>query len=77
MTRARDHLYILQPHRFYTRGRPNADNHVYGSRTRFIPETLLPLFEPQARGRNETADPFDGAPAARVDVQTRLKEMWR
>jgi len=77
MTRARDYLYILQPHRFYTRGRPSGDNHVYAPRTRFIPETLLPLFERQVRGSNESADSFDGTLAARVDVQARLKEMWR
>jgi DNA helicase-2/ATP-dependent DNA helicase PcrA len=77
MTRARDFLYILQPHRFYTRGRPHGDNHVYAPRTRFIPEAVSVLFERQARGSNETADSFDSTPAVRVDVHTRLKEMWQ
>ncbi len=77
MTRACDYLYILQPHRFYTRGRPNGDNHVYAPRTRFIPETVSALFERQARGSKETADSFDSTPTVRVDVHTRLKEMWR
>ena len=77
MTRARDYLYMLQPHRFYTRGRPDGDNHVHAPRTRFIPDTLLRLFERQARGSKETAASFDSTLAARVNVQTRLKEMWR
>ena len=77
MTRARDYLYVLQPHRFYTRGRSDADHHVYAPRTRFIPEPLLQLFERPARGTQESDDSFDDAPAIRVDIQTRLKEMWR
>src|SRR3989442_7449536 len=54
MTRARDQLHVLQPHRFYTRGRPHGDNHVYAPRTRFIPEALLPLFERRAHGTPQT-----------------------
>jgi ATP-dependent DNA helicase UvrD/PcrA len=77
MTRARDDLYLMQPHRFYTRGRPNGDNHVYAPRTRFIPDALLPLFERRVRGGRNPADTFDGTLAARVDVQARLRDMWR
>src|SRR6266516_4256991 len=75
MTRARDYLYILQPHRFYTRGRPDGDNHVYAPRTRFIPDALLPLFERRAHGSGQTPDSLE-SPVARIDVQTRLREMW-
>ena len=77
MTRAGDDLYMLQPHRFYMRGRPDGDNHVYAPRTRFIPDTLLPLFERQARGSKEAADSLDGTLAAPVDVQARLRDRWR
>jgi DNA helicase-2/ATP-dependent DNA helicase PcrA len=76
LTRARDFLYLLQPHRFYTRGRPDGDAHVYAPRTRFIPEALLPLFERPAPTGAERGDPFEGRPATRVDVQARLREMW-
>jgi DNA helicase II / ATP-dependent DNA helicase PcrA len=78
MTRARDYLYLMQPHRFYIRSRPDtADAHVYAPRTRFIPDGLLTLFERQVRGERETFDPFDGVCGARVDVKARLREMWR
>jgi DNA helicase-2/ATP-dependent DNA helicase PcrA len=77
MTRARDYLYILQPHRFYTRGRPDTDHHVFAPRTRFIPEPLLQLVDRPARGGQASDDSFDDAPAVRVDIQARLKEMWR
>jgi len=76
MTRARDHLHLLHPHRFYTRRRPDSDNHVYAPRTRFIPDALLPLFERRVRGIVQTTAPFEGPAVARVDVQTRLREMW-
>jgi DNA helicase-2/ATP-dependent DNA helicase PcrA len=77
MTRARDFLYLLQPHRFYTRGRPDGDHHVHVPRTRFIPGALSPLFERQARSGAQPAASFDGSPAAGVDVQARLREMWK
>ncbi len=77
MTRARDNLYLMQPHRFYTRGRPDGDHHVYAPRTRFIPDALLPLFERRVRGGWKPTDAFDGALAAPVDVQARLRDMWR
>src|SRR3989475_7213043 len=51
MTRARDHLYLLQPHRFYTgSSRRNGDRHVYAPRARFIPDDLLRWFEKVAAG---------------------------
>jgi DNA helicase-2/ATP-dependent DNA helicase PcrA len=58
----------VQPHRFHARGRPNGDAHVYAPRSRFLPESLLALFErPVARGEE----------VARVDVRARLREMWQ
>jgi ATP-dependent DNA helicase UvrD/PcrA len=46
MTRARDSLHLVVPQRFFTSGqRGSGDRHVYASRTRFIPDNLIPLFE--------------------------------
>ncbi|HXV90920.1 MAG TPA: ATP-dependent helicase [Gemmatimonadales bacterium] len=77
MTRARDSLYVLQPHRFYTGGRPNGDAHVYAPRTRFIPATVAELFEGGVAAPRAAGSDGDAALAARVDVAARLKEMWR
>jgi DNA helicase-2/ATP-dependent DNA helicase PcrA len=77
MTRARDSLYVVQPHRFYTGGRPNGDGHVYGPRTRFIPESVAGLFERTAGATVTAGTGGAAAPAARVDVPARLREMWR
>src|SRR5581483_4869865 len=46
MTRAKDHLHLVVPQRFFVHGqRSQGDRHVYASRSRFIPEKLLTLFE--------------------------------
>ncbi len=76
MTRARDGLYLLQPHRFYTRGRPDGDGHVYAPRTRFIPGGLLPLFERRTLDSEQEASDVERDATARVDVHARLQEMW-
>ena len=57
MTRARDFLFILQPHRFYTRGRNDGDRHVYAARTRFIPAEVALLFDRVANGGEEPGAP--------------------
>ena len=46
MTRARQHLHLLVPQRFYvTQQSAYGDRHLYGSLTRFIPEPVAALFE--------------------------------
>ncbi len=79
MTRAKDNLHLVTPQRFFTHGQAaHGDRHVYASRTRFIPASLLAHFEPRswpragadARGQPE-------ARQVRIDVGARLRGMWR
>jgi DNA helicase-2/ATP-dependent DNA helicase PcrA len=79
MTRAKDDLHLVVPRRFFTHGQnAKGDRHVYASRTRFIPDRLLGLFE-------KTTWPLAVAGAApraasqgpRVDVGARMRGMWR
>jgi DNA helicase-2/ATP-dependent DNA helicase PcrA len=79
MTRARDDLHLMVPQRFFTHGQhAKGDRHVYASRTRFIPDRLLGLFE-------KTVWPLAVAGAAarsasqgpRIDVGARTRAMWR
>jgi superfamily I DNA/RNA helicase len=45
MTRAKDHLALIVPHRFYVHGQSRTgDQHLYASRSRFIPESVLDQF---------------------------------
>jgi len=49
MTRAKDHLDILVPQRFYVHQQPGfGDRHVYASRTRFLPNRVMPNFHSRA-----------------------------
>jgi DNA helicase-2/ATP-dependent DNA helicase PcrA len=78
MTRAKDDLHLIVPQRFFTHGQnAQGDRHVYASRTRFIPEALLPAFE-------RTSWPLAAAGAARtpsqgprIDIGARMRGMWR
>src|SRR6476661_8764854 len=46
MTRARDQLELIIPHRFYVHQQPKrGDRYVQAMRTRFVPAGLLPLFD--------------------------------
>ncbi|MBX9648295.1 MAG: ATP-dependent helicase [Xanthobacteraceae bacterium] len=79
MTRAKDDLHLVVPQRFFVHGQQaQGDRHLYASRTRFIPEKLLGLFE-------RTAWPVVAAGAAarsasqgpKVDIGARMRGMWR
>jgi len=51
MTRAKDSLHLIVPQRFFAQGQNSqGDRHVYASRTRFIPATLVP---PDLAGSSE------------------------
>jgi DNA helicase-2/ATP-dependent DNA helicase PcrA len=79
MTRAKDDLHLVVPQRFFTHGQHvQGDRHVYASRTRFIPDRLLGLFE-------RTTWPLAVAGAVarsaskgpRIDIGARMRGMWR
>ncbi|MDI7862757.1 ATP-dependent helicase [Rhizobiaceae bacterium n13] len=79
MTRARDSLTLIIPQRFFTGGQhAQGDRHVFASRSRFIPVTLLQFFEtgswpvvgPRATERA-------GERQVRIDVAARMRSMWK
>ena len=79
MTRAKDDLHLMVPQRFFIHGQPARGNrHVYATRTRFIPDRLLALFErtawPLAVGG---AAPRAASQGSRIDVGARMRGMWR
>ncbi len=79
MTRAKDRLDLVVPQRFFVHGQSRGgDRHVYASRTRFIPASLLKLFECRtwpvvASGATCGAGPRQ----VRLDVGARMRGMWR
>ncbi len=79
MTRAREHLQIVVPQRFYvTQQSQFGDRHVYAGRTRFIPASITDKFEmktwpvikdapaPSTKSREEV-----------VNLLAKMKTMWR
>lgn len=79
MTRAKNDLHLIVPQRFFTHGQSaQGDRHVYASRTRFIPNSLLGLFEKTAWPAVATS-PAAAAPiqGAKVDIGARMRRMWQ
>ena len=78
MTRARDHLHLVLPQRFFTHQQARrGDRHVYAARTRFIPESILPHFETRAwpiMPVDAAASP--PAPVLHIDIGARMRAMW-
>ena len=78
MTRARDHLFLMVPQRFYAhQQRGDGDRHMYAARTRFIPDGILERFEsctwPAAIASADGIDPGRES----VDIGARLRRMWK
>ncbi|MGE5184389.1 MAG: ATP-dependent helicase [Acidobacteriota bacterium] len=77
MTRARDHLHLVQPLRmFVEKQHRHGDRHVYAPRSRFLPDAILDRFERVVRGRAALGAGADAQPAGTVDVASRLRAMW-
>ncbi len=80
MTRAREHLHLLVPHRFYvTQQSAGGDRHMYAGRTRFISEATAQKFE-QLTWPPASPQGGDGGvkPAEPVlQVRDRARAAWR
>ncbi len=79
MTRARQHLHLLVPQRFYvTQQSAFGDRHLYGSLTRFIPPSVAAAFE--AVGPAQSPDTLAAAagldPGPALDIAARLRSAW-
>jgi ATP-dependent exoDNAse (exonuclease V) beta subunit len=79
MTRAKDHLHLIVPQRFYAhQQRNNGDRHMYALRTRFIPDAITDHFEQCAWPVPTRESGFPtAAPLKTVPIGARLKQMWR
>ena len=79
MTRAKDQLALIVPHRFYVHGQARGgDKHLYASRTRFIPAGILSEFEVCAWPTAMRAAGSTGRNSGvTVDLAARMRGMWR
>jgi DNA helicase-2/ATP-dependent DNA helicase PcrA len=78
MTRARQKLQLITPLRYHvTQQHRMGDKHVYGARSRFITDSLMQTMQADFYGRNEaTASRLLPRSNKRIDVQSRLRDMW-
>jgi DNA helicase II / ATP-dependent DNA helicase PcrA len=78
MTRAKQHLHLVQPMRFYrTHQHRSGSGHTIAPRSRFLPDDILTLFTQQAVAMPEAAaDTPTPQPMVRVDIGARLRGMW-
>jgi len=78
MTRARDHLHLVHPLRFFVRHQPkHGDRHVLAPRSRFLPDDVAARFERLAHGRAQGGGGEPSGAAVRVDVKSALRAMWQ
>jgi len=78
MTRAKDDLHLITPQRYYTHNQsPAGDRHVLANRTRFIPKSLLGLFERTAWPIVDHEDRPPAPPGPKIDIAAQMKAMWR
>jgi DNA helicase-2/ATP-dependent DNA helicase PcrA len=78
MTRARDHLHLIVPQRFYvTQQAVRGDRHLYAGRTRFITAAEARGFEQLTWPPPPARAPAVPPPAAVIDLQKRLRAAWR
>lgn len=79
MTRAKDQLALIVPHRFYVHNQARGgDKHLYASRSRFIPSAIVSQFElcswPTAGHRASDGRTSSGVT---VDLAARMRDRWR
>ncbi|WP_010585735.1 ATP-dependent helicase [Schlesneria paludicola] len=78
LTRAKSHLHVLHPQRYYFHSPFKSDRHSYSQRTRFIPDELLTWFESKTIKTSGPAVEDHGktAVASTADVRKRIGKMW-
>jgi DNA helicase-2/ATP-dependent DNA helicase PcrA len=78
MTRAKDHLALIVPHRFYVHGQARGgDKHLYASRSRFIPTVVAREFEAMAWPSAVHKQTALGSYTVTVDLAARMRSKWR
>jgi DNA helicase-2/ATP-dependent DNA helicase PcrA len=78
MTRAKDHLALLLPHRFYVHQQSGAgDRHVYAVRSRFLTTDVCERFDQEGWPVvSSAAGVHTPALSAKIDLQARVRAAW-
>jgi DNA helicase II / ATP-dependent DNA helicase PcrA len=77
MTRAKDHLALVQPQRYFVRAQSRTgDRSIQAPNSRFLPPHVLQLFDREARLLPRPEDGPKSGGTARIDAGKRLRDMW-
>jgi DNA helicase-2/ATP-dependent DNA helicase PcrA len=78
MTRAREHLYLVQPLKFFrTQQHRLGNGHIIAPRSRFVPDDILTLFARMVAPIPEAAAGMPAPqPVVGIDIGARLRGMW-
>ena len=77
MTRAKDQLWLMIPHRFYVQQQARkGDRHLYAARSRFIPAGIAEHFERRSWPAAGSSPSNRALPLAPIDLRDRLRGMW-
>jgi DNA helicase II / ATP-dependent DNA helicase PcrA len=80
MTRAREHLHLIVPQRFYvTQQSGGGDRHLYAGRSRFISEAMVAQFEQVTWPEAIPVRPGSAAQpqAPLMQVRARSRALWK
>jgi DNA helicase-2/ATP-dependent DNA helicase PcrA len=79
VARAKTELDLIVPQRFFTHHQAKlGDRHVYASRSRFVPDTILGSFDKRNwRDRTDSSIKVTRKAGSSVDVAASLMRMWQ
>jgi DNA helicase II / ATP-dependent DNA helicase PcrA len=75
-TRARTHLYVTHPLRYYTQPWNKADTHGLAQRTRFVSPAVLAHFVPVQAGPDEPAGEAPRARSTSASIRAGVRKLW-
>ena len=76
-TRAKNHLYVTHPLRYYTQPYGRSDNHGYAQRSRFLSENVMPHFVETLADPTPARDdesPLERATTAKI--RGSVRSLW-
>ena len=77
MTRAKEHLYLIQPLKFFrTQQHRFGDGHNFAPRSRFLTDDMLTLFTRTGAPMPEAAADMPPQSVVSIDIGARLRGMW-
>jgi DNA helicase-2/ATP-dependent DNA helicase PcrA len=77
LSRARDHLTVFFPLRWYDRPAGLGGRHSYAQLTRFLPPAVRAAFDDRAPAPEAPADALPVAAGSGAEVRKRLHDLWR